>query len=91
MVKSTLFAVFILQFIVNWNDYYTPMLFIPEKTTIAYGLFTFQSLTGTHMGGYIYKQHHIAAALLTCIPIVIIFVVLRNKIMGNVTAGGIKG
>lgn len=93
MVSSTILAVFILQFIVNWNDYYTPMLFIPQKTTIAYGLYMYQSLTGTGAGGSapVYQQHHIAASFITCLPIFIMFIVFRDMIMGNVTMGGIKG
>ena len=43
LIRSTLFAVFILLFIEHWNDYYTPMVFLPEKPTMSYGLFIFQT------------------------------------------------
>jgi len=87
MIKSSLFAVFILMFIAFWNEYYTPMIFLPNRPTIAYGLFMYQNNTVTAMSTPI----KLAACFITCIPIIILFIVFRNKIMGNVNVGGIKG
>ena len=33
----------------------------------------------------------LSACFLACLPILVVFVVFKNKIMGNVTMGGIKG
>lgn len=87
MVMGTIAAVFILQFIANWNDYTTPMIFIPMKPTISYGLFMYQNSHSTGMS----TPLKLAAGLLSCVPIIVLFIILRNKIMGNVTVGGIKG
>lgn len=87
LIKSTMFAVFILLFIENWNDYYTPMIFLPNKPTIAYGLFEYQNNVETNMSTPI----KLSACFLACLPILVVFVVFKNKIMGNVTMGGIKG
>lgn len=87
LIKSTMFAVFILLFIENWNDYYTPMIFLPNKPTIAYGLFEYQNNVETNMSTPI----KLSACFLACLPILAVFVVFKNKIMGNVTMGGIKG
>lgn len=87
MIKNSLFAVFILTFITNWNEYYTPMIFLPDRPTIAYGLFMYQNNTETAMSTPI----KLSAGFLTCIPIIVIFILFRNKIMGNVNVGGIKG
>lgn len=92
MISSTIVSVFILQAIVNWNDYYTPMLFAPNKPTLAFGLYDLQGAVGNHSDiKNLYDQQKIAAALITCLPIVVVFVLLRNRIMGNMTLGGIKG
>lgn len=85
LVKSSLFAVFILLFIQNWNDYYTPMIFLKEKPVMTYALFNLQS------DGQLEINRKFAACVASAIPIVILFIVFRNKIMGNVTMGGIKG
>lgn len=87
MVMGTIAAVFVLQFIANWNDYTTPMIFTPLKPTISYGLFMYQNSHSTGMS----TPLKLAAGFFSCIPVIILFVVFRNKIMGNITMGGIKG
>ncbi len=85
MLTSTLLAVFILQFIANFNDYYTPMIFLPNNPTMSYGLYRFRM-------DYVAQQTKLlAASMFTCVPMLIIFIIFRNKIMGNVNVGGIKG
>ena len=85
LIKGTIFAVFILLFIEHWNDYYTPLVFLPEKPTLSYGLFTFQD----DNEGSIPLQF--SACFLASIPILLVFIAFKDKIMGNVTMGGIKG
>ena len=85
LIKSTVFAVFILLFIEFWNDYYTPLIFLPQSPTMSYGLFVFQTDNRAS------QPIQLAACLLTCLPILVLFVVFKNKIMGNVTMGGLKG
>lgn len=87
LIKSTVFAVFILLFIEYWNDYYTPMVFLPNKPTLSYGLFRFQSDNNTSTSPPI----QLAACILACLPVLVLFAVFKDKIMGNVTMGGIKG
>ncbi len=85
MLTSTLIAVFVLQFIANFNDYYTPMIFLPDNPTMAYGLYQFKFNSQAE------QTKIIAGTMFTCIPMLIIFIAFRNKIMGNVNIGGIKG
>lgn len=85
LVKNSIFAVFILLFIQNWNDYYTPMIFLKEKPVMTYALYLLSQ------NKQMYFNRQFAACVCTAIPIVILFIIFRNKIMGNVTMGGIKG
>lgn len=85
LIKSTVFAVFILLFIEYWNDYYTPMVFLPESPTMSYGLFLFQTDNKAS------TPVQLASCLMACLPILVIFVAFKDKIMSNVTMGGIKG
>lgn len=85
LIRSTLFAVFILLFIEHWNDYYTPMIFLPEKPTMSYGLFIFQTDNKAS------TPIQLAACILACVPILVVFAAFKDKIMSNVTMGGIKG
>ena len=85
LIRSTVFAVFILLFIEYWNDYYTPMVFLPESPTMSYGLFLFQTDNKAS------TPVQLAACLMACLPILAVFVAFKDKIMSNVTMGGIKG
>jgi ABC-type glycerol-3-phosphate transport system permease component len=85
LVSSTITAVFVLQFIANFNDFQTPMMYVPNSPTIAYGLYQYKFNSQTE------PTRIIAATMFSCLPIIAIFIVFRNKIMGNVNVGGIKG
>ena len=84
LIRSTVFAVFILLFIEYWNDYYTPMVFLPESPTMSYGLFLFQTDNKAS------TPVQLASCLMACLPILVVFVAIKDKIMSNVTMGGIK-
>ncbi len=85
LIRSTVFAVFILLFIEYWNDYYTPMVFLPESPTMSYGLFLFQTDNKAS------TPVQLASCLMACLPILVVFVAFKDKIMSNVTMSGIKG
>lgn len=86
--KSTLFALGLLSFISGWNDYYTPMVFLPSYPTIAYGLFWFQNSSGTVASSV---TLHFAACTLVMIPILILYFIFKEKLIGSVAIGGLKG
>ena len=88
MISSTIAAVFILYFIQYWNEYQIAMIFLPTKPTISYGLYYITS--GPKSSEYS-DPTRLSAAFVSCIPVIILFIFFRNKIMGNVNAGGIKG
>lgn len=88
LIYPTLSALFVLSFVGNWNDYMTPLVYLPQKPTMAYGVFQFQFLASSL--GYT-TPHVLAGFIISMIPILIIFFVFQDKIMNNVTAGGLKG
>ena len=88
LARNTIFAVFILYFIQYWNDYYTPMIFLKSMPTIAYGLQQSQLPTNPNRTSI---PEQLASAFWMSVPIIILFIAFRNKIIGNVTMGGLKG
>lgn len=86
LILPSVFAVSILQFIMFWNDYQTPMVYLESMPTISYGLYRYSTLEKANNAPAL-----LSAALLVCVPIVVLFVIFKNKIMQNMTAGGIKG
>ena len=88
MIRTTILALFILGFIGAWNDYQTPMVYMPNMPTIAYGLFQYVRSSDSDVSGI---PMQITGCVVVMIPIMILFIVFRNQIMGNLAMGGIKG
>lgn len=88
LIKTTISAIALLSFIGFWNDYTTPMIYLPTKPTISYGLFYFNTTT-TNEANFVTVK--IAGCMLVSIPIFIVFLFTRKKLIGNLTFGGVKG
>ncbi len=87
IVRNTYFTIFLLNFIGFWNDYQTPLVYIPNWPTVAYGLYsTFRSTSGDLSNVPV----KLAACLMMLVPIMVIFLVFHNRLMGNITVGGLK-
>lgn len=92
LVKSTFFTIFLLKFIAFWNDYQTPLLFAQDYPILSYGLHNIQNGSGNHGAVSLNTDpHKLAAAMLIFLPILVLFVTMHNRLMGNVMAGGVKG
>ena len=87
-MRNTIAAVFILCFVTCWNEYTTPMLFLPSFPTVSYGLYKFQFSTDQQT---VTVPLQMTACIIVIIPIFVMFMFFKNKMMGNITVGGIKG
>lgn len=84
-VKGTMFTVLLLNFITFWNDFQTPMVYMPSYPTIALGLYSVvnnQQKTDVPM--------QLGACMIVAIPLIILFACFQNKLLGNLTTGGLK-
>ncbi len=88
MVMSLLGTITLLFFITYWNDYQTPMIYWESSPTVAYGLYNFMHSTETALAANFPAK--IAAGIVVAIPMMIVFIIFRNKIMSNLSEGGIK-
>lgn len=90
LVSTMAGAIFLLYFISYWNDYQIPMVFLPSMPTASYALMTFTSGKGiVSSAASIAVQ--LAGGILVFVPIFVVFLIFRKKLMGNLTEGGIKG
>lgn len=77
----------VLMFIGKWNDYMSPLLYLPNMPTLATGLFRYQTVV-ERSGDY----PVLFAALMVClVPVLVIFAVFSDKLMQNMSIGGLKG
>jgi ABC-type glycerol-3-phosphate transport system permease component len=85
-------TVWLIQFITLWNDYNTPMMYLPTIPTISYAIYSIAYGGGSGAAnrelGNVHAQ--VAACMMLATPILIIFIILKDKIMGSVTMGGLK-
>jgi len=82
-------TVFLILFVQLWNDYRTALIYMPTHPTLAYGVYYLS--IGTNKGTFAFVPAKTASCMLLAIPILILFILFKDKIMGNVTIGGIKG
>lgn len=85
---ASIIAIAITESISAWNDYNTSMLYLRDYPNLAYGLYLFDV-----EANYIENSKPIffTAALISCVPVVVLYASNMKLIMTNVTAGGLKG
>lgn len=88
MMINSFLAVFLIKFIFYWNEYQTAIVFIPSYPTISSGLLSFESSSINEIAGVPSKM---AGCMMLCAPIIVLFIIFKNKLMGNVSVGGVKG
>ena len=89
LASKMISTVFLIQFVAAWNNYTTPNVYLPTKPTLAYAIFKLMNSTGSNTD-INNTPRRIAALMSLAMPILILFVFLKNKLMGNISIGGIK-
>jgi ABC-type glycerol-3-phosphate transport system permease component len=87
LLRNTIGLVILLLFIQFWNDYQTPLLYVPSYPTIAYGIYDLSNTFDRVMSSVPMKM---TACIVFVMPILLLYIVFKDKLMGNVTMGGIK-
>lgn len=81
-------TVFLIQFVALWNDYQTPLLYLPTHPTLAYAVY-YVSYEAFEPALY-HTPPRITGLMLLAVPIVILFAIFKDKLMGDISLGGIK-
>ena len=89
LVKNVFSTILLILFISFWNDYQSPMLFVPSYPTLAYGVY--YVCIRDNRGIFTYSPGHMTVCIIVALPIVILFMIFKEKLIGNLTMGGIKG
>ena len=90
MILPTFTTLFVLGFIASWNDYGTPLYWLPSYPNIPYGMYLFQ-LNATAGGDAANIPLIMAGFTIVMIPVVILYLLSQKVITKNFTMGGIKG
>ena len=91
IVRSLFFTVALLYFIQYWNDYQTPLMYMPSYPTLSYGIFDLTSQSNRPASAKLnYEVVKLAGAIILVFPILVIFIILKKNIMTNLSLGGVK-
>ena len=77
-------TVVLIQFVTAWNDYNTSLLMLPSYPTIALAVWRIQGNAG------IEPPKKFAVCMTLTVPIIILFIFFKDKLMGNLSLGGLK-
>ena len=87
MALGPIIALWIQSFIGTWNEYMTMITYMPSYPTLSSALYEFQQKMANGSNIVIYY----CGALLTIIPVVVIFACFHDVFLNNVSIGGLKG
>ena len=85
--KPVFSTVGLLQFVMIWNDFFLPMVFLPKKNAHTLTLAIY-SYTGNFLKNW---DKIFAAATIALVPILVIYFLFSEQIVAGLTAGSTKG
>lgn len=86
MLKPTLVTCFILQFMGVWSDFMTPLYLSSKSSMFPMTMAVYQFFgKNTNYWNYIF-----ADIVLTCIPVIIVYMIGQKYIVGGMTSGAVK-
>ena len=98
LVLNVFMTVFLITFIQYWNDYQLPLVYMPDYPTLSYYIFMMKMSSQPIRGDGLKfpinaasEPLNLAAAMILIAPVLIIFIALHERLMGNLSVGGIKG
>ena len=87
LVRNMFFTIYLLRFILFWNDYQSPLLYLPTHPTLSLGAYNLRTNTSSDVAG---APAQMAICMIMLLPLLVLFVAFRNMIMGNISMGGVK-
>ena len=89
LAQKMILTVFLIQFVNLWNDYQTLYLYLPSYPTFAYMVF-YKVIEATDNTVFQELPMKTAACMFLSVPVLILFIIFKDKLMGSISLGGIK-
>ena len=78
---------YVTSFISHWNDYMTMIIWLPSKPSLALGMYIFSTNT---TGELAWPTIQVSASVILMAPVLALFIIFKDKILGGVTIGTLK-
>lgn len=88
LIGKTFTTIALIQFVAGWNDFRLALMYMPTHPSVAYGVYYLTLVTAP--AGIARLTTRLAACMLLAVPILIIFLIFKERLMGNVSLGGLK-
>lgn len=88
LASNIFFTVFLILFVNLWNDFTTPMMYLPSRPTLSYAIY--YKTTVDSGGIFNVPTRRITVLMVFAVPIIIIFSIFNKQLMTNLTMGGMK-
>ena len=88
LIRTVILITAVTSFIGHWNNYMTPYLYLPSMPTMAVALLNFSQSSTNAISS---EPMQMAAAALVCLPCLALYFMFQDKMVGNLTMGGLKG
>ena len=89
LAQKMILTVFLIQFVNLWNDYQTLYLYRPSYPTFAYMVY-YKVIEATDNTTFQELHMKTAACMFLALPVLILFIIFKDKLMGSISLGGIK-
>lgn len=80
-------ALAVQSFVGTWNDYLTPLLYLPSYSSLASGMYLVKNTLIRNGKDPLY----FAGLIVTLIPVLAVFIAFSDKMMESMSIGGLKG
>lgn len=87
-VLNMLGVVFLITFMGQWNEYQFAILYMPSHPTLAYGLHSYNNSGFNEVARSFPLK--LTGCMLLFFPMLIVFILFHDKMMGNLSMGGVK-
>lgn len=90
MVKNVIGTIALIRFVELWNNYQTPLIYLPEHPMLMYGFMMLTLSPPKGVPDFYALPARFAVCIVVALPIIILFTVFNKKFLGNLSMGGLK-
>jgi len=87
LVKNIFMTIMLIKFVEFWNDYTVNITYMPSFPTLAYGLYDYSISTKPQINN---TPMRLAGCFILMIPVFTVFIFTHDRIMSNLSVGGVK-
>ena len=90
MVKNVIGTIALIKFVEVWNNYQTPLIYLPENPTLMYGFMMLTLSPPKGVPDFYALPARFAVCVVVALPIVVLFTAFNKQFLGNLSMGGLK-